>query len=67
MTAHTTTVKLVRGWKVAGYVLESTPDPLPYLLDICGGKRIVSIIAHISKSILPTYGWFSCGRSHMLL
>ena len=39
--AHTTTVKLVRGWKVTGYM------------------------SHISKSISPTYGWFTCGRAHM--
>ena len=55
----------MRGWKVAGYVLESPPDPLPYLLDIRGGKHILSIMAHISKSFLPTYGRFSRGRSHI--
>ena len=64
--AHTTTVKLVRGWKVAGYVLESTLGPLPYLLDTHGGRHIVSVMAHISKSNLPTYSWFSRGRSHII-
>ena len=64
-SAVTGRAKVFRGFKLAGHVLGSLPCIMTAKTENGSCFTVAAAEAHIPNSILPTYGTFPRGRSHM--